>query len=97
MARPSSAAFSPTRATSLGVRRVAFDLFDHSELVEQELNVDLAALQGMASAMAPRHAGTEKMTAAVRRLLAGPAFRQQARRVQQLYAGSDGASRPAAA
>ena len=64
---------------------------------EQELNVDLAARQGMALAMAPRHAGTEKMTAAVRRLVAEPEFRQQARRVQQLYAGSDGASRAAAA
>jgi UDP:flavonoid glycosyltransferase YjiC (YdhE family) len=64
---------------------------------EQELNVDLAARQGMALAIAPRHAGTEKMTDSVRRLLAKPGHRQQARRVQQLYAGCDGAARAAAA
>ena len=64
---------------------------------EQELNVDLAARQGMALAMAPRHAATEKMTAAIRRLLAEPGFRQQARRVQGLYAKSDGARDAAAA
>jgi UDP:flavonoid glycosyltransferase YjiC (YdhE family) len=64
---------------------------------EQELNVDLAARQGMALAMAPRHAGTEKMTAAVRRLVSEPGFRLQAQRVQQLYAGSDGARQAATA
>ena len=64
---------------------------------EQELNVDLAARQGMALAVAPRHARTEAMTQAVHRLLAEPQFRQQARRVQQLYAGSDGAGNAAAA
>lgn len=63
---------------------------------EQELNVDLAARQGMALAMAPRHADTEKMTEAVRRLLDEPGFRQQAQRVKQLYADSDGAGRAAA-
>ncbi|HSW06801.1 glycosyltransferase [Aquabacterium sp.] len=62
---------------------------------EQELNVDLAARQGMAIAVAPRHAGTERMTAAVSRLLVEPGFRQQARRVQALYANSDGADRAA--
>lgn len=63
---------------------------------EQELNVDLAARQGMAIAMAPRHAGTEAMTAAVRRIVAEPAFRAAARRVQPLYAGRDGAREAAA-
>jgi len=63
---------------------------------EQELNVDLAARQGMAIAVAPRHAGTEKMSAAVRRILLEPRFRTEARRVQKLYAGIDGASEAAA-
>jgi len=63
---------------------------------EQELNVDLAARQGMAIAMAPRHAGSDAMTAAVRRIVAEPAFRTAARRVQQLYAGRDGAREAAA-
>jgi UDP:flavonoid glycosyltransferase YjiC (YdhE family) len=63
---------------------------------EQELNVDLAARQGMALAIAPRFAGTEKMTAAIRRVATEPAFRQQARRVQAIYAKSDGANRAAA-
>lgn len=62
---------------------------------EQELNVDLAARQGMALAVAPRHADGEKMTAAIRRVVSEPGFRQQARRVQALYAGTDGASRAA--
>lgn len=64
---------------------------------EQELNVDLAVRQGMALAIAPRHADSEKMTAAIRRLANEPAFRQQARRVQSLYAGSDGAANAALA
>lgn len=62
---------------------------------EQELNVDLAARQGMALAMAPRFATTEKMSSAIHRLLSEPAFRQHARRVQNLYAKADGASRAA--
>jgi UDP:flavonoid glycosyltransferase YjiC (YdhE family) len=62
---------------------------------EQELNVDLAVRQGMALAMAPRHAATAKMTAAIRRVLSEPEFRQQARRVQSVYAKTDGAGRAA--
>lgn len=58
---------------------------------EQELNVDLAVRQGMAIAVAPRHAATERMAAAVRRVVSTPSFRAQARRVQRLYAGRDGA------
>jgi UDP:flavonoid glycosyltransferase YjiC (YdhE family) len=64
---------------------------------EQELNVDLAVRQGMALAVAPRHAGSERMTAAIRRLATEPGFREQARRVQPLYAASDGARSAAAA
>ncbi len=63
---------------------------------EQELNVDLAARQGMAIALAPRHAGTDRMTAAVRRIVGDARFRSEARRVQQLYAGRDGAQEAAA-
>lgn len=64
---------------------------------EQELNVDLAVRQGMALAIAPRHAGTERMTAAVQRVLEEPDFKRQARRVQGLYAGVDGAANAARA
>ena len=64
---------------------------------EQELNVDLAARQGMALAVAPRHADGEKMTAAIRRVVSERGFRQEARRVQALYAGADGPANAAAA
>lgn len=64
---------------------------------EQELNVDLAVRQGMGLAVAPRHAGTERLTAAVNRVLGDPAFKVEARRVQALYAGIDGAARAAQA
>lgn len=63
---------------------------------EQELNVHLAARQGMALAVARRHARGDKMTAAIRRVALDPRFKQQAQRVQALYAQSDGASRAAA-
>lgn len=59
---------------------------------EQELNVDLAVRQGMGLAVAPRHAGSERLTAALSRVLREPDFRRRARRVQQLYAGRDGAT-----
>jgi UDP:flavonoid glycosyltransferase YjiC (YdhE family) len=58
---------------------------------EQELNVDLAVRQGMALALAPRHAPGQEMTTAVQRVLHDPSFRQQAQRVRGLYDGVDGA------
>lgn len=64
---------------------------------EQELNVHLAARQGMAVAVARRHARGDRMTAAIRRVALDPRFKQQAQRVQALYAQCDGASRAAAA
>lgn len=64
---------------------------------EQELNVDLAVRQGMALAIAPRHADGEKMTAAIRRVVLEPGFRHEAMRVQPLYAGTDGPACAAAA
>ncbi len=64
---------------------------------EQELNVDLAVRQGMALAVAPRHADGEKMTAAIRRVASEPGFRHEAMRVKTLYAGTDGAASAAAA
>lgn len=64
---------------------------------EQELNVHLAARQGMALAVARRHARADKMTAAIRRVAGDPDFKQQALRVQTLYAKSIGAGRAAAA
>lgn len=64
---------------------------------EQELNVALAARQGMAVGVAPRHAGGEPMTAAVRRVLGDPAMRAAGRRTQALYAGWDGAAEAARA
>jgi len=62
---------------------------------EQELNVDLGVRQGMALAMAPRHAGTERMTQAVAQVLATPAFRERALAVQRLYQGWEGPARAA--
>ena len=62
---------------------------------EQELNVDLAARQGMALAVARRHAQGDPMTAAIRRVATDAGFKQQARRVQALYANSDGAGQAA--
>jgi len=62
---------------------------------EQELNVDLAVRQGTAIAVAPRHAGTVRMTQAVQRLASQPGFRREAARVMRLYEGIDGAARAA--
>jgi UDP:flavonoid glycosyltransferase YjiC (YdhE family) len=62
---------------------------------EQELNVALAARQGMAIALAPRHVATPRMTQAVRRILEDPSFKAQALRARQLYAGIDGARQAA--
>jgi UDP:flavonoid glycosyltransferase YjiC (YdhE family) len=59
---------------------------------EQELNVALAERQGMALRLSPKVAGTPAMTAAIRRLLDEPAFRTSAAKLQQLYAGVDGAA-----
>lgn len=64
---------------------------------EQELNVALAVRHGMAMAVAPRHAGAERMTEAVRRISADAAFRHRAQSVRDLYAGLDGASQAAGA
>ncbi len=58
---------------------------------EQELNVALAVRQGMALALAPRHAGSERLTAAVQQLVRDSRFKQAAVRAQALYAGRDGA------
>lgn len=62
---------------------------------EQELNVDLAVRHGMGLAIAPRHAGTGRLGAAVQRLLTEPRFKLAARKVQGWYAGVDGAARAA--
>jgi UDP:flavonoid glycosyltransferase YjiC (YdhE family) len=62
---------------------------------EQELNVDLAARHGMAVAIAPRHAGTPRLTEAVRRIVSSATHRESARRVQRWYDGVDGAANAA--
>jgi UDP:flavonoid glycosyltransferase YjiC (YdhE family) len=59
---------------------------------EQELNVDLAVRHGMGLAVAPRHAGSERLTAALRRIVHEPTFSAQAQRVRGHYAGLDGAA-----
>jgi UDP:flavonoid glycosyltransferase YjiC (YdhE family) len=59
---------------------------------EQDLNVHLVERQGMALRVAPRHAGGPAMTAAVRRLLEGPGYREQALRLQSIVAKVDGAA-----
>jgi UDP:flavonoid glycosyltransferase YjiC (YdhE family) len=58
---------------------------------EQELNVGLAEAHGMAIRLSPQHAGTPRMTASVRRVIAEPQFRRNAARVRQFYDGVDGA------
>jgi len=62
---------------------------------EQELNVDLAARHGMGLAMAPRHAPTQALTDAVRRVLGDARFAQRAQQVRAWYAGVDGAGQAA--
>jgi len=64
---------------------------------EQELNVDLAVRHGMGLAVAPRHAGTARLTEAVRRIVAEPSFREGAQRVKGWYEGVDGATNAARA
>lgn len=64
---------------------------------EQEFNAHLAVRQGMAIAVAPRHAGGERLTAAARRIQGDRRFAEAARRVAGLYAGVDGAARAAEA
>ncbi len=59
---------------------------------EQELNVALAERKGMAIRISPKLAGESDMTAAVRRLLEEPSFREGAARMRELYAGTDGAA-----
>lgn len=63
---------------------------------EQELNVALAARQGMALGVAQRHMGGQAMTDAVRRVLGDATFRAGAQRARALYAGIDGAANAAA-
>lgn len=64
---------------------------------EQEFNVALAVRQGMALAVAPRHAGGERMTEAVRRVVGDRSFRQRAQHVKGLYAHVEGAAEAARA
>jgi UDP:flavonoid glycosyltransferase YjiC (YdhE family) len=63
---------------------------------EQELNVAIAVRHGMGLAVAPRRAETADVSKAVDRIAREPVFHAQARRVQALYAGLDGADRAAA-
>ena len=58
---------------------------------EQDLNVHLLQRQGMALAVSPGEAAGTVMTSTVRRLLDEPAFREQARRLQVIVGGVDGA------
>jgi UDP:flavonoid glycosyltransferase YjiC (YdhE family) len=62
---------------------------------EQELNVALAARVGMAIAVAPRHAHTERLTRAVRQVLSQPHYAAGAQRAKHLYRNQDGAAQAA--
>ena len=62
---------------------------------EQELNVAVAARQGMAIAVSPRAVPGDGVTTAVRRLLDDPSFARNAERVRAAYAGIDGAGQAA--
>ncbi len=64
---------------------------------EQDLNVHLLEKRGMALRIAPARARGTAMTDAVLRLLNEPAFRTQARTLQSIVAGSDGAAAAARA
>jgi UDP:flavonoid glycosyltransferase YjiC (YdhE family) len=64
---------------------------------EQELNVALAVRQGMARGVAPRHAGTERLTEALQDLLRDPEARSSAARVRAIYGAVDGAATAAQA
>lgn len=64
---------------------------------EQEHNVGIAVREGMALAVAPRRADTPRLTQAVLRVVSEPGFARQARRVQALFEGVDGAGQAAAA
>lgn len=64
---------------------------------EQELNVALAERRGLAIRLSPQEAGSSTMTAAVRRVLDEPSFREAASHARSLYAGLDGAAEAAAA
>jgi UDP:flavonoid glycosyltransferase YjiC (YdhE family) len=59
---------------------------------EQDLNIARLEELGMAKRIALRHAGGPRMTAAVGELLAGPRYREAARRVRGWVAGVDGAA-----
>jgi UDP-glucoronosyl and UDP-glucosyl transferase len=59
---------------------------------EQELSVALAERQGMAIRLSPRHAGSPRLTEAVRRLLDDPGARARAKDVARVYARYDGPS-----
>jgi len=62
---------------------------------EQELNVALAARQGMAIAIAPQRSGDLCVTEAAQRILAEHSFREAASRVREVYSRWDGPSRAA--
>lgn len=59
---------------------------------EQELNIDLAARHGAGLAIAPRHVDSQRLTAAVRRVMGDARFAAGAAQVKAWYAGVDGAS-----
>jgi UDP:flavonoid glycosyltransferase YjiC (YdhE family) len=57
---------------------------------EQDLNVHLVQRQGMALGVSPQSASSAAMTNAVRRLLDGPSYREQASRLRSIVAKVDG-------
>lgn len=59
---------------------------------EQDINAHLAARTGASLTVAAHRADSPALTAAVRNVVADPAYRAAARRVQALYAARDGAS-----
>jgi UDP:flavonoid glycosyltransferase YjiC (YdhE family) len=57
---------------------------------EQDLNVALLHRLHAALPVAPRHAGTARLTQAAARVLGEPRFRAEAQRIRDLYAAVDG-------
>jgi UDP:flavonoid glycosyltransferase YjiC (YdhE family) len=57
---------------------------------EQDLNIVLAERQGAARRIAPRHAGTSRLTALATSMLADARYRQAAQRIAAQYARTDG-------
>jgi UDP:flavonoid glycosyltransferase YjiC (YdhE family) len=63
--------------------------------LEQDLNVTLLERRGAARRLAPREAGTPRLTALARELLSDSAYRRAAQEIGKVYAATDGSANAA--